>query len=251
VPTDAIAEDALRRRRLVWVCPKGAIRLVIPLLSRNEPWGYVDVQARRSSPPGEQDAAYLQSLANAAAAALEIACLRRSIGSEAMTDSVTGFYSGWHFFERLHSETARARRYGQPLSVIFFEIDDFDEFVEERGQAKGTYLLRAVSRLLRGSMRHKVDLAYRCAGARFALLLPSTTCSKDGAALVAERMRDMLEVTDFRTSEDEYLGRFTLSAGVAGFPAQCDDADELAAAAEEALADAKAAGKNRVRIYHE
>ena len=42
----------------------GQIRLVIPLLSRNEPWGYVDVQARRSSPPGEQEAAYLQSLAN-------------------------------------------------------------------------------------------------------------------------------------------------------------------------------------------
>ena len=100
-------------------------------------------------------------------------------------------------------------------------------------------------------MRHKVDLAYRCAGARFALLLPNTPCSKEGAALVAERMRDMLEVTDFRTGEDEYLGRFTLSAGVAGFPAQCDDADELAAAAEEALCEAKSTGKNRVKIYRE
>ena len=250
-PTDVLAEKALQRRRLTCADRDGRMRLVIPLLSRNEPWGYVDVQSPRPSPLAEEEAAYLQSLANGAAAALEIAWLRRNVGSEAMTDSITGFYSGWHFYERLHSETARARRYDQPLSAIVFEVDDFADFVEERGQAKGTYLLRAVSRLLRGSMRHKVDLAYRCAGARFALLLPNTPCSKDGAALVAERMRNLLEVTDFRTGEDEYLGRFTLSAGVAGFPAQCDDADELAAAAEEALCEAKSAGKNRVRIYHE
>ena len=96
-PTDAFAEKALQRRRLVWVCRGGLIRLVIPLLSRNEPWGYVDVQAHRSNPPGEQEAAYLQALANSAATALEIACLRRNVGSQAMTDSVTGFYSGWHF----------------------------------------------------------------------------------------------------------------------------------------------------------
>jgi diguanylate cyclase (GGDEF)-like protein len=250
-PTDTLADKALQRRRLTCADRDGRMRLVIPLLSRNEPWGYVDVQSRRASPLAEEDAAYLQSLANGAAAALEIAWLRRNVGSEAMTDSVTGFYSGWHFYERLHSETARARRYNQPLAAIVFEVDDFEDFVEERGQAKGTYLLRAVSRLLRGSMRHKVDLAYRCTGARFALLLPNTPCSKDGAALVAERMRNLLEVTDFRTGEDEYLGRFTLSAGVAGFPAPCDDADELAAAAEEALCEAKSAGKNRVRIYHE
>lgn len=251
-PTDAFAEKALLRRRLVSVRRKGQVRLVIPLLSRNEPWGYVDVRARRvGGPPDEQEAAYLQALANGAATALEIAWLRRNVGSEAMTDSITGFYSGWHFYERLHSETARARRYGQPLSIIVFEVDDFEDFVEGRGQAKGTYLLRAVSRLLKGSMRHKVDLAYRRAGARFALLLPNTPCSKDGAGLVAERMRSLLEVTDFRTGDEEYLGRFTLSAGVAGFPAQCDDADELAAAAEEALCEAKSAGKNRVRIYRE
>lgn len=249
--TDALAERALQRRRLVSAARDGRMRLVIPLLSRNEPWGYVDVQYRRSSPPAEQETAYLQSLANSAAAALEIAWLRRNVGSEAMTDSITGFYSGWHFHERLCSETARARRYGQPLSAIIFEVDDFDEFVEDRGQAQGTYLLRAVSRLLKGSMRHKVDLAYRCGGARFALLLPNTPCSKDGAVLVAERMRGMLEVTDFRTGDDEYLGRFTLSAGVAGIPTQCDDADELAAAAEEALCEAKSAGKNRVKIYRE
>jgi diguanylate cyclase (GGDEF)-like protein len=249
--TDALAEKALQRRRLACAARDGRMRLVIPLLSRNEPWGYVDVQSRRSNPPAEQEAAYLQSLANSAAAALEIAWLRRNVGSEAMTDSITGFYSGWHFYERLHSETARARRYGQPLSAIVFEVDDFEDFVEDRGQAKGMYLLRAVSRLLKGSMRHKVDLAYRCSGARFALLLPNTPCSKDGAALVAERMRTLLEDTDFRTGEDEYLGRFTLSAGAAGYPAQCDDADELAAAAEEALCEAKSAGKNRVRIYGE
>jgi diguanylate cyclase (GGDEF)-like protein len=250
-PSDGFAGKALQRRRLAWKRRGEQIRLVIPLLSCNEPWGYVEVQAHRSNPPGEEEAAYLQALANSAATALEIACLRRNVGSEAMTDSVTGFYSGWHFHERLLSETARARRYGQPLSAILFEVDDFDEFVEYRGPAKGTYLLRAVSRLLKGSMRHKVDLAYRCGGARFALLLPNTPCTKEGAALVAERMRGMLEVTDFRTGEDEYLGRFTMSAGVAGLPAQCDDADELAAAAEEALCEAKSAGKNRVRIYRE
>jgi diguanylate cyclase (GGDEF)-like protein len=251
MPPDALLQQALQQRRLSWAAVDGPIRLVIPLLSRNEAWGYIDVRACRSGPPSDEEAAYLQLLASCAATVLEIACLRRSVGNQAMTDSVTGFYSGWHFHERLYSETARAQRYGQPLSAVVFEIDGFEEFVEDRGQAAGTYLLRAVSRLLKGSMRQKVDLVYRCGGARFALLLPNTPSSREGAALVAERMRGALEVTDFRTGDDELLGRFTLSAGVAGYPAQCDDADELATAAEEALCEAKSAGKNRVRIYHE
>jgi diguanylate cyclase (GGDEF)-like protein len=251
VQPDAIAEKALRRRRPAWTGRDEPARLVVPLVSRNESWGYLDMRAPSQELPGRAEVAYLQLLANSAATVLENAYLRHTIGSQSMTDGVTGYYSGWYFHERLNSETARARRYGQPLSAIIFEVDDFEEFVEARGVAAGTCLLRAVSRLLKGSLRQKVDLPCRCGPARFALLLPNTPCSWDGAALVAERLRGTLEVTDFRTSDDEFLGRFTMSAGVAGFPSQCDDADELAAAAEEALREARRAGKNTVRVYRE
>lgn len=250
VTPDSFVETALQERRLTCTdVGDEPARLVIPLLSREEPWGYVDVRARRLRLPDEDEAALLQVLANCAATALENLFLRRSVDNQGMTDPVTGFYSRSYFYERLCSETVRARRYGEPLSAIMFEVDDFEEFVEERGRAAGTYLLRAVSRLLRGSMRQKVDLAYRCTGARFALLLPNTPCSTSGAALVAERLRGILEATEFRNEDDELFGRFTMSAGVAGFPGQCDDADELASAVEEALAAAKRTGKNRVKIY--
>ncbi len=249
---DALVEKALQRRRPL--SPSRGdrqARLVLPLVSRREPWGYVDVRARRLKLPGTEETAYLQVLADTAATVLENAYLRRSTSVRSVTDSLTGYYSRWYFYDRLYSETARARRYCQPLSAVVFEIDDFEEFVKQRGEAAGTYLLRAVSRLFRGSLRDKVDLPYRCGGARFALLLPNTPCSWEGAALVAERLRSMLEVTDFRNDDDEVLGRFTLSAGVAGFPSQCDDADELAAAAEHALRAARRAGKNAVRVYRE
>lgn len=247
---DPIAERAIQRGRLVRTQAGGEhVRLVIPLLSKDEPWGYVDVRARRLRPPDKEETAFLQMLADSAAATLENACLRGSIGDQGITDRVTGFYSLSYFFERLRSETVRARRYRQPLSFVAFEIDDFEEFVSRRGQVVGVYLLRAISRLLRGSMRQRVDIACRYHGGKFALLLPNTPCSTYGAALVAERLRDMLEATEFRNDDDQSLGHFTLSAGVAGFPSQCDDADELAAAAEKALTLAQHTGGNRVKIY--
>ena len=280
---DPIAARATQRGRPVRTDAGGEhVRLVIPLLSKDEPWGYVDVRARRLRAPDKEETAFLQLLADRAAATLESACLRGSLADQGITDRVTGFYSHSYFFERLRSETVRARRYRQPLSVVAFEIDDFEEFVSRYGQAVGVYLLRAISRLLRGSMRQRVDIASRYHGARFALLLPNTPCSTSGAALVAERLRDMLEATEFRNDDDQSFGNFTLSAGVAGvpqqagdaagnggaapksagpsattprgaggggFPSQCDDADELAAAAEKALALAQHTGGNRVKIY--
>ena len=98
-------------------------------------------------------------------------------------------------------------------------------------------------------MRQRVDLICRYGGATFALLLPNTTCSPAGAPIVAERLRATLEATEFKTESGQLIGRFTLSAGLAGFPAQSDDADELAAAARQALAEARRAGKNRARVY--
>jgi diguanylate cyclase (GGDEF)-like protein len=245
---DPVAQRAIQRGVPTSAAGGEPLRLVIPLLSKGEPWGFVDVRASRLRAPDKEEAAFLQLLADSAAATLERVCQRGSVADQGITDGVTGFFSRPYFLERLRSETVRARRYRQPLSAVVFEIDGFEEFVSRRGQAVGMYLLRAVGRLLKGSLRQRVDIASRFHGGKFALLLPNTPCSTSGAALVAERLRNMLEATEFRDDDDQSLGCFTLSAGVAGFPSQCDDADELAAATERALALAQRTG-NRVKIY--
>jgi diguanylate cyclase (GGDEF)-like protein len=248
VAPDVLTKEALRHGRPTWSTGADqATRMVVPLLDGDRPWGYIEVRALR--PPTSSEAAGLRLLAHSASTALETAHLRRAKAARPLVDEITGFHSRWYFHERLYEETARARRYGQPLSAVMFEIDDFEQFVERRGQAAGTYLLRAVARLLKGSMRQRVDMVCRYNGAKFGLLLPNTSCSGNGAGLVAERLRATLEATEFKTEGGELVGRFTLSAGMAGFPSQSDDAEELAAAADTALARARRTGGNRTRVY--
>jgi len=250
VAPNALVQAALRRACPGWSAGADHVaHLVVPLLDRGRAWGYVEVRALELQPPTDNEAACLRLLAHSASTALENARLRRAKAARPLVDEITGFHSRWYFHERLYEETARARRYGQPLSAVMFEIDDFEQFVERRDQATGTYVLRAVARLLKGSMRQRVDLVCRYSGAKFGLLLPNTTCSGSGAGLVAERLRATLEATEFKTEDGEFVGRFTMSAGMAGFPSQSDDAEELAAAADAALAQARSAGCNRTRVY--
>jgi diguanylate cyclase (GGDEF)-like protein len=103
-----------------------------------------------------------------------------------------------------------------------------------------------MARLLLTSLRDKVDVACRLGGGRFAVLLPSTPPGPHAAGHVADRVRRRVAAT--RLSDDELgeLGRFTMSFGVAGFPDAAEDADELAAAAENRLETARAAGGDRI-----
>jgi diguanylate cyclase (GGDEF)-like protein len=224
----------------------GLARLVVPLSADGRPIGYLELTAPLQRRFREAEVQLASLLAGQTAAVLDRARAFRALQSRSATDTLTGLYSRWYFYERLYAEAARARRYRQPLALVMGELDGGEELARSRGTAFRDAVLVAMARLLQTSLRDRVDIACRLGGGRFALLLPNTLPGPDAAGLVAERIRARVAAT--RLSDDEVgeLGRFTMSLGVAGFPDVAEDADELAGVAGERLAAASAAGGDRV-----
>ena len=185
-------------------------------------------------------------LAEQAASALGRASSFRALQNRSATDTATGLYSRWYFYERLYAEVARARRYREPLSLVLVELDGEPELAAAHGAAHRDAVLAATARLVRACLRDKVDIACRLGAGRFALLLPNTPPGPETAGRVAERIRARVAATHLSDDELGELGRGTVSVGVAGYPDAAEDADELAGAAEARLATAVAAGGDRV-----
>jgi diguanylate cyclase (GGDEF)-like protein len=166
--------------------------------------------------------------------------------ASAYRDDLTGLYNYRLFREHLAREVAQASRFGQPVSLVMLDVDEFKRYNDYNGHESGNRALTGVAKLLTSVLR-KSDFAARYGGEEFALILPSTT--KTDAHLVAERARGTVEQCHFAGEESLTEGRLTVSAGVATFPADAADAGELIRHADRALYVAKARGKNQVSLY--
>jgi diguanylate cyclase (GGDEF)-like protein len=166
--------------------------------------------------------------------------------ASAYRDELTGLYNYRLFREHLTREVSQANRFGQPVSLVMLDVDDFKRYNDCNGHEAGNLALAGVAKLLTSVLR-KGDFAARYGGEEFALILPSTP--KTNAHLVAERTRASVEQRHFVGEESLTEGRLTLSAGIATFPADAVDAAELIRHADRALYVAKARGKNQVSLY--
>lgn len=180
-------------------------------------------------------------LASQAGVALENARLHDVVQRQASTDDLTGLVNRRRFIEALQAEIERARRFGSLLTVILTDLDDFKRVNDEFGHHGGDIVLRSFADLMRSHMR-EVDVPGRIGGEEFAILLPETDA--EGAASVAERMRQSLGAVSLPVEGDRSV-RVTASFGVASLQA-AQSGDDLLRAADAALYQAKADGKNRV-----
>lgn len=108
----------------------------------------------------------------------------------ATTDSLTGLCNSRHFYLELENEIQRARRFGQPLSVVLFDLDFFKRVNDSWGHAQGDRVLQEFARTLDGARRH-IDVVARLGGEEFAALLPATDSA--GARVFAEKVRQATE----------------------------------------------------------
>ena len=189
----------------------------------------------------ETDLDVLVAVAGYLAAALEAAQLHERFREQATTDGLTGLANHRALRRALERELARSRRSGQPVSVVFVEIDGFKKINDQFGHLHGDEVLRAVAAVLRGSCR-ETDLAARFGGDEFVLLFPET--GKQNAALAAERVRQGM------AGIENQLSRVTASFGIATCLDSGVSADALAhallEAADRAMYQAKRAGGNRI-----
>jgi diguanylate cyclase (GGDEF)-like protein len=247
-PND-LERRAIEQRRTLTVSTRRAVRLATPLLLRGAPLGYLTLIAGRSRPLTAGEIESIETLAQQVCLVLDIARLRRTVQRLTTVDTMTGLKNREFLFERLAAEIVRAQRYKEPLSLILIDFDDFARFNATHGNREGNRLLRTAANLVKTSIRDSVDVACRFTGTEFAVLLPNTQAAANGAGVVAERIRKLIEATQFCDDDDNRLGHITVSLGVAGFPVHAEDVEDLVSLAGEALRAAKVAGKNRVGLY--
>lgn len=172
----------------------------------------------------------------------ELTRLYTSFARLASSDPLTGIANRRAFFERLHQEVRAAEREGTELSVLLLDVDDFKRYNDVYGHIAGDRGLRAVAETARTALGRPRDLVARYGGEEFAVLLPGT--GRDGAIAIAERLRRA--VADRKIPHDANRAGecVTVSIGVATFGT--GGSVSLIERADEALYEAKNAGRNRV-----
>lgn len=170
---------------------------------------------------------------------------RRNAELEVMatTDSLTGLANRRRFAERAEDEIRRALRYETPLSLIVGDVDHFKAVNDGWGHDVGDQALRHVADIWRRELR-EVDLSARQGGEEFVALLPETAASQ--ASLVAERIRTVIADTPLATDGGASLA-LTISLGVASL-APGEGLVDLMRRADQAMYQAKGAGRNVVRV---
>jgi two-component system cell cycle response regulator len=173
-------------------------------------------------------------------------CRRRRLELEqlSVTDALTGLWNYRFLQSALHLEIERATRFERPLSVLMLDLDWFHEINERYGHQKGSQVLKEFGERV-GQQIRQVDLLVRYGGEEFVAILPETAA--EGAAQVAERIcRAVREQPFGRSSEPRVV--VTVSVGAAVLPLDARSVTSLLRAADEALYEAKAAGRDTWRL---
>ena len=170
-------------------------------------------------------------------------CRRHRAQRKLLTlDGLTGLANHTRILQQLELEVARSQRHGYALSVAMIDVDHFKRVNDSQGHATGDRVLASLGRFLRQRLR-KTDFVGRYGGEEFMVLLSETS---------AERARKRLKILRTEFSAIRHFGpteafSVTFSTGIACFPGHTG-ATELAASADQALYEAKRAGRNRVML---
>ncbi|MBV8881877.1 MAG: sensor domain-containing diguanylate cyclase [Planctomycetaceae bacterium] len=249
VVVDDVRKDARVRSRLQQPGPHPCSMLCLPLRAKSRLLGavYLD-NTQMSHAFGPRQREFAQILTDHAAIAIENALLHR----QTTRDRTTSLSNHAHFEVLLESELERARRLGQSCGLLMIDVDDFKEINDVHGHPTGTEVLRRIARTLsdsvrgmdvvaRGNLPSPEPVVGRYGGDEFEIVLPGTT--REGALKAARRIVAAVQNQSF--SVDGKPIRLTVSIGIAVYPEDALDGQDLHVRADEALYESKRAGKGR------
>jgi diguanylate cyclase (GGDEF)-like protein len=240
----AAESAALASRREEEVTVEGHSALAVPLAETESPGSVIGVvtAARATRPFSDAERDLFGYLARQASVSLENVDLHELVARQAVTDELTGLFNHRRFQEVVATEVGRSKRFDQGLGMLMLDLDDFKEINDTYGHQQGDMVLREVAHVLRDTSR-EIDEPARYGGEELALALPQTDL--EGAFNLAERVRERVEALEIPRLDGGGVLKVTASLGVAALPDCADDKQELIAAADAALYEAKHAGKNR------
>lgn len=157
----------------------------------------------------------------------------------ARVDSLTGAATRLAFYEFAGKEINRARRFGQPMTLAYLDIDSFKEINDRNGHSTGDSVLKTVARCMISSLR-RTDMVARMGGDEFALLLTNT--DREAAGKLFEKLMNMLAKTMRQKNWP-----VTFSVGAVTFLNPPDSVDEMVERADEVMYSVKQSGKNRIQ----
>ena len=175
---------------------------------------------------------------------LELKKAMQELQEQAITDPLTGLHNARYLRELLPRELLRARRKGSPLAVIMIDVDHFKRVNDSLGHEAGDRVLRELGALFKQSIRGS-DIACRYGGEEFAIILVDAT--SESARRKAEDIRAAVKRLKL-SHGGKPIGDVTVSLGVALFPYHADQTTTLLRRADEALYQAKGAGRDRVAV---
>lgn len=244
--------------------------IAVPLIAKGRLIGVLEVINKTDDTCyGQDDLALLIMFANAAAIAIdnarmfhdlesmnqrleklvekrtsELQMANKELSRLANLDGLTQISNRRRFDEYLKSEWARALKEQHPLSLILCDVDFFKLYNDSYGHQAGDVCLKIVARLINDNAKQPTDLASRYGGEEFALILPETDLEK--AQNIAERIRADINDLKMEHQRSKVANHLTLSLGIScALPTRQLSDDKLLAAADKALYQAKARGRNR------
>jgi diguanylate cyclase (GGDEF)-like protein len=160
------------------------------------------------------------------------------------TDELTGLKNRRAFNSALSMEVKKAIRYERPFSIMMLDADYLKQVNDRYGHDTGDKLIVSVSQVIKSSLR-ETDILARFGGDEFVIMLPDTSDTK--AFDVAERIRIAVENTSINAAGNSVSS--TLSIGIAGYPVDSENIDEVTKKADKALYASKQTGRNVVTKY--
>ncbi len=177
---------------------------------------------------------------------LELALDNEKNFGTSIRDPLTTLYNHGYFVFQLDREIENAKRGGNSICLVMIDIDYFKHYNDKNGHPKGDKVLFNVAKILKENTR-KGDIVARYGGEEFAIILPNANSS--GGYNKAEQIRKA--IADFKFDREEFQpgGNLTISLGLADFPLNATEPNELLEKADKALYHSKNNGKNKVSVY--
>ncbi len=186
----------------------------------------------------------LNLLSDYLAIAIENTRRYKKMQDMAVRDNLTGLYNQRYLYQVLKRLIPDAHQKGEPLSLIFLDMDDFKEVVDRLGHLNGSRALQEVGQRIRRVVRPP-GFAVAYGGDEFVVVLPQS--DRFGAIAVADAIRQSMRSEPY-LSQWGHEVMITASFGVATYPDDAQDSTELLAFADQAMFDAKNTGKDQVRV---